>query len=770
MAELKRVKLMRGNEASRLSVTPAQGEQIMTTNELKLYLGDGNKAGGFIVNADNTIAVWPDQTDATKKLSLAWWIAYFNGAEATIRIPRGTHEVLYDMTIPENICLQFDKGAILEIADTKTLTINGAIDAGLWCIFDGDGAITTTLKNTVVSYPQWFGAKGDGITNDTAAIQKSIDFTKNVYVPNGTYMCANVQMRTGLNLLGESHEAILKLCDNAMLMSINGSVERPHHSGVAYTANVIGSTLSDIGGEWYDGGVRAVNENNTEYIYENINIRSLTVDGNRENNLQYGDEGFNTSYCGGINIAQCKNVRVENCVIRNCRMDGITIGYTLHGGSDFCSIVGCEFYNNARCNISLLTGKHNKILYNKGTNTTGATPTSGTITKGPSIDIEANFANEVNFGHLVEGNVFEGGIDVSSAQRANSKDIVIKGNRWINGALSIHPSTAQNLLVDGDIFERTGAREGVAINSVSSYMENSKICKISRCVFKNYASIFKSTIMAQGQHMCLDIDSCTFDVGVIGYLTFPFKVRFTNNTITTNCTDNETLMYISRSNLSGAPYQGYVTIQNNRIYGAAAAMFLDVTSPPINKNEGMYRIEDNQLYIDALTKFCAVSSHITFVRNFATVSSCVVEPYTSLIETTFVQNTFTAPTISNFFSPANAHEFKNCTLSGNVLKNISINIIRPQNCNIKGNVLTDGKIVLLYSFTSGGVGKTFVTDNDMRCVNAVIDSPFKATTGISFSTANFTGNDVYKRNAYVGYTGAPSIDESLADVVTGTFD
>ena len=170
---IKRVKLMRGVEAERFFAVPVQGEPIMTTDELKLYLGDGNKAGGFMVNADNTIAIWPDQTDATKKLSLAWWIAYFNGNEATIRIPRGTHEILYDMTIPENICLKFDKGASLKVADTKTLTINGAIEAGLWQIFGGEGTVTGAPQIPYV-YPEWFGAVGDGITDDVAAVQAAI--------------------------------------------------------------------------------------------------------------------------------------------------------------------------------------------------------------------------------------------------------------------------------------------------------------------------------------------------------------------------------------------------------------------------------------------------------------------------------------------------------------------------------------------------------------------------------------------------------------------
>lgn len=188
MAEPKRVKLMRGNESSRLSVIPAQGEQISTIDELKLYLGDGNKAGGFIVSADNTIAVWPDQTDATKKLSLAWWIAYFNGEDATIRIPRGTYEVLDDITIPENICLKFDRGAVLKVAETKTLTINGAIEAGLYQIFDGAGTVSITPQ-TNTTLVEWYGAKGDGITDDSDAINKALlNGGKDIRLQRRTYL------------------------------------------------------------------------------------------------------------------------------------------------------------------------------------------------------------------------------------------------------------------------------------------------------------------------------------------------------------------------------------------------------------------------------------------------------------------------------------------------------------------------------------------------------------------------------------------------------
>ena len=71
MADLRRVKLMRGNESTRTTVIPEQGEQISTIDELKVYLGDGIKPGGYVVNADNTITTCLDKANVSTKHSLA---------------------------------------------------------------------------------------------------------------------------------------------------------------------------------------------------------------------------------------------------------------------------------------------------------------------------------------------------------------------------------------------------------------------------------------------------------------------------------------------------------------------------------------------------------------------------------------------------------------------------------------------------------------------------------------------------------------------------
>ena len=144
MADLRRVKLMRGNESTRTTVIPEQGEQISTIDELKVYLGDGVKSGGYVVNADNTIAICENQANKSTKHSLAWWINWFNGSNATIRIPKGIHNISTSMTVPSNICLKFDKGAFFNIASGVTLTVNSDIDAGIWEVYTGNGTVDGT--------------------------------------------------------------------------------------------------------------------------------------------------------------------------------------------------------------------------------------------------------------------------------------------------------------------------------------------------------------------------------------------------------------------------------------------------------------------------------------------------------------------------------------------------------------------------------------------------------------------------------------------------
>ncbi|RPJ39225.1 MAG: hypothetical protein EHM35_02850, partial [Planctomycetaceae bacterium] len=104
---------------------------------------------------------------------------------------------------PATLGVVIHKGGSIIKASTYTLTISGPFDAGLYQVFSG--FTTVTLSQVKQVYPQWFGATGDGTTNDTAAITVAITAALAsesghlnglttyshpcVYFPKGVYSC-----------------------------------------------------------------------------------------------------------------------------------------------------------------------------------------------------------------------------------------------------------------------------------------------------------------------------------------------------------------------------------------------------------------------------------------------------------------------------------------------------------------------------------------------------------------------------------------------------
>jgi hypothetical protein len=68
------------------------------------------------------------------------------------------------------------------------LTINGSLEAGLYQIFSctGTGKVAGKAK-TLYVYPEWWGAVGDGVADDTVPLQAAWDFV--VQAGQGTVMC-----------------------------------------------------------------------------------------------------------------------------------------------------------------------------------------------------------------------------------------------------------------------------------------------------------------------------------------------------------------------------------------------------------------------------------------------------------------------------------------------------------------------------------------------------------------------------------------------------
>lgn len=111
--------------------------------------GDGNTIKAFV--------------DAIGSDSATIYLRHNSGSATT------TYTLTTNETIPANITLEIENGAIIDGAGT--LVINGSFDAGLYQVF-GSSITIVSLKR---AYPQWWGALSNGTNDDTAAIQSAID-------------------------------------------------------------------------------------------------------------------------------------------------------------------------------------------------------------------------------------------------------------------------------------------------------------------------------------------------------------------------------------------------------------------------------------------------------------------------------------------------------------------------------------------------------------------------------------------------------------------
>jgi hypothetical protein len=143
-----------------------------------------------------------------------------------------------------------------------------------------------------------FGAVGDGVVDDTAAIQAAAAYISNIggelFFPKGIYYITN-------------H------------FYINGSNVKISGAGM-------GATIIKVGA-WVDGILIAKGgptyPSNLVGVIENITIENLTIDGNRDGYIN----GPNDTYGNGINIVAVDNLIIRNIEVRDAAEQSIVSTY-----------------------------------------------------------------------------------------------------------------------------------------------------------------------------------------------------------------------------------------------------------------------------------------------------------------------------------------------------------------------------------------------------------------------------------------------------------
>ena len=177
------------------------------------------------------------------------------GATETELVVDVDDTLLDSPTVPATLCLRFINGNTITTTG-QALTIQGPLKAGLHRLFSGSGSVI--LKgHTEGVCPQWWGAAGDGSTDDTAAISAAIDSgASTVFLPTPpvAYVVASAlsPLSRWQNLIGEGNTKITVRNDLSDFVAISLPKSNSVVSGLFLdgTDNSQGTAIQ-VGGENY---------------------------------------------------------------------------------------------------------------------------------------------------------------------------------------------------------------------------------------------------------------------------------------------------------------------------------------------------------------------------------------------------------------------------------------------------------------------------------------------------------------------------------------
>lgn len=157
--------------------------------------------------------------------NLAAVITALGARESTLTIYK-QYAVTDNLTVPANITLKFLQGGSLTITAAKTVTINGRVEAGLFQVFEGAGAVSFGVGSLKEAYSEWWGI--DGVA-DEVQINKAINSfatSGNVKLLATTYLiAAAIVPTTKVNLIGAGIDnTIIEQTEEIDLINIGISV------------------------------------------------------------------------------------------------------------------------------------------------------------------------------------------------------------------------------------------------------------------------------------------------------------------------------------------------------------------------------------------------------------------------------------------------------------------------------------------------------------------------------------------------------------------
>ena len=212
----------------------------------------------------------------------------------------------------------------------------------------GTGGFLTKFSNDFYVIPEFFGAVGDNTTDDTAAIQDTINYAylHNVAVLFGPriYVHTGLQLYPGSNLVGVSGDDVWQTSGYASALRYvgNGVAINCSNSTGGYNYKIRIKDLAIIGPGYYSSslssGTGVYGKLVSEFQLESVTIKGFEV-GLHGNGVSIGSIR-NVDICGndiGVYIEQMHEVRFDTCnFYRNCHCFDIKTAWNVHA-------TGCQF-------------------------------------------------------------------------------------------------------------------------------------------------------------------------------------------------------------------------------------------------------------------------------------------------------------------------------------------------------------------------------------------------------------------------------------------
>lgn len=227
-------------------------------------------------------------------------ITAIGARESTLTIYK-QYNVTDDLVIPANVTLRFLQGGSLNISNTKTVTINGYVEAGLFQIFEGSGAVSFGKGCVNQLELQWFGAVSG--TDCTTAFCNALDAgvlngNVSLHIGKGDWQISKIEKTTsansGMEIYGDGFESKITITNtdgsNGIRLNSGGGNDR---CLILENFRLVGNVNSGHGLYLY-------------YFGSPSRLKGLTVDDFSGTNV-YG------IYMDDMNVAAINSVRLDSC-------------------------------------------------------------------------------------------------------------------------------------------------------------------------------------------------------------------------------------------------------------------------------------------------------------------------------------------------------------------------------------------------------------------------------------------------------------------------